>query len=175
MKVAFDNTFLTLLIHPDSDSPLNPSTGQPVTHIKHRIDALIDDLHKRKLTIVIPAPCLAEVLAAASRPMEVKAAIDAEGVLEIAPFCERCAVELAILNKKHKEEGNKRGPGRGYWQKVKLDKQIVATAKANGATVMYTDDEDQSAFALEAGMKVIHTWDLPLSHPFDQGGLFDER
>eukprot|EP01013_Petalomonas_cantuscygni_P045368 TRINITY_DN9956_c0_g2_i1.p3 TRINITY_DN9956_c0_g2~~TRINITY_DN9956_c0_g2_i1.p3 ORF type:complete len:108 (+),score=14.50 TRINITY_DN9956_c0_g2_i1:1035-1358(+) len=106
--------------------------------------------------------------------MEVKAAIDMESVLEVASFCDRCAIELALLNKKHKEDGNKRGPGRGEWQKVKLDKQIVATAKANGAAVVYTDDANQTSFALEAGMEVIHTWDLPLPHPFDQADLLDE-
>lgn len=173
MKVAFDNTFLTLLIHPDSDSPLDPTTGLPVTHIKHRIEALIDDIQRRKATIVIPSPCLAEVLTAASDPMKVKAAIDMESVLEVAAFCDRSAIELAILNKKHKEDGNKRGPGTGEWQKVKLDKQIVATAKANGATVLYTDDANQTSFALEAGMEVIHTWDLPLPPPFDQADLLD--
>jgi len=44
MKVAFDNTFLTLLLNPDSDSPINPDTKEPVTHIEHRMNALVADL-----------------------------------------------------------------------------------------------------------------------------------
>lgn len=173
MKVALDNTFLTLILRPESDSPVHPDTKLPVNHIRHRIAALIDHWDAQDAQIIIPAPALSEVLTAMSNPQAVVSGLEGKSVFEIASFCERCAVELALINQAHHAAGKKRGPGEGDWQKVKLDKQIVAIAKANGAKIMYTDDSNQTAFAKEAGLQVAHTWELPLPHPYNQGDFLD--
>ena len=46
---------------------------------------------------------------------------------------------------------------------IKFDRQIAVIAKVNGADIFYTDDKNQAYFADSLGMKVVHTWELPIS------------
>lgn len=39
MIVAFDNTFLSLVLHPGAKPRPNPSTGKPVEFCKERVEA----------------------------------------------------------------------------------------------------------------------------------------
>ena len=48
------------------------------------------------------------------------------------------------------------------WAKIKFDHQIVAIAKVNGATAIYSDDQDLRTFAQQAGLQVVGLADLPL-------------
>ena len=48
------------------------------------------------------------------------------------------------------------------WSKIKFDRQIVAIAKVNGATAIYTDDEKLIAFAKLQDMPCIQIADLPI-------------
>jgi hypothetical protein len=45
---------------------------------------------------------------------------------------------------------------------VKYDRQIVAIAKVNSATTIYSDDADIAAIAARAKIKVVGLVDLPL-------------
>ena len=62
MTVAFDNTFLTLLLNPTAAVRPNPTTGAATTHIEGRINSLIDGLTTRRESLIIPAPAIAEVM-----------------------------------------------------------------------------------------------------------------
>lgn len=42
MVVAFDNTVLSLLLHPEADPPLDPTTGAPVTRAQDRMAYLVE-------------------------------------------------------------------------------------------------------------------------------------
>lgn len=64
MIAAIDNTFLTLLLNLGAAPRPNPATGHPVSHYRKRIEALVDDLSRRKGTLLVPAPSLAEALCA---------------------------------------------------------------------------------------------------------------
>ena len=56
----------------------------------------------------------------------------------------------------------KRGGSASPWAKLRFDRQIVAIAKTNRATRIYSDDEDVMKFATRLEIKVVRTWELPL-------------
>ena len=58
--------------------------------------------------------------------------------------------------------GSKRGSSVSPWAKLRFDRQIVAIARTNKATRIYSDDEDVMKFATRLGIEVVRTWELPL-------------
>ena len=48
------------------------------------------------------------------------------------------------------------------WQKVKFDRQIVAIAKAHGATAIYSDDPHIAKHGEDCEVRVISLADLPV-------------
>lgn len=175
---AMDNTFLTLLLNPKAVPRPNPDTGFPVPNHKDRIDTLIDEFDSRGDTLIIPSPTLAECLCSAALPEAYLAELENYAAIEVASFDQRAAYELSQIIRKAQLQGDKRSGETGNWQHVKMDRAIVAIAVVNGATVFYSDDSRQSAFAALAGLSVVHTWDLPISAARAQGHLqegSDER
>lgn len=59
-----------------------------------------------------------------------------------------------IQNKQKEPEGSK--------AKIKFDCQIIAIAKANNITTIYTDDEQLTKRAKKLGIEVISSEELPL-------------
>ena len=55
----------------------------------------------------------------------------------------------------------KRGDSDATWAKVNFDRQIVAVAKVNGASVIYSDDIELIKFAKRIGIEAVSSWDLP--------------
>jgi hypothetical protein len=163
--VAFDNTFLTLVLNPGSQPGNDPSTGKAVPHCQQRIEALIDRLSGGKDMIIIPTPSLAESLVRAKDVQRVIETIKTYAAIQLAPFDAKSAVELAFITQAAKANGFQT---LGTKQEVKFDRQIVAIAKAYGAKVLYTDDTSQTNFALQAGLTVKHTWDLDLPADYAQ-------
>lgn len=161
MIVAFDNTFLTLAINPSATPRPNPATGQPVSHCRERIEALIDGFGPRD-QVIVPTPAFAEVLCASADCDRILAAVQGVSCFNIIPFDARSAYELAMMTRAAIAAGDKKEGEDQPWQLIKLDRQIVAIAKAHGATVLYSDDTRQSNFATRAGLAVRHTWDLDL-------------
>ena len=164
MKAAFDNTFLTLL--------LNKRGAASVPKGAELVDDLIQELEKKKAKIIIPAPTLTEVLLKApkSGPTYLEK-LKEYSCFQIKPFDEKSAVELAetliasIGKKRTRKDVAK--------TKVTFDRQIVAVAKAHGATEMYSDDKNVRDFAKECGMDAFGFSDLRLSPkqeklPYDQ-------
>ena len=168
MIVAFDNTFLTLVINPNAIARPDPSTGEPVPHCRQRIDALIDSLSKRSGKVIVPAPSWAETLIASPDAQALVNAIKANDAIEIVSFDARSAYELAEMTRDAIANGDKRSGSTAEWQKVKFDRQIVAIAKAHGASKLYTDDDAQAHFARLCGVAVVHTWELELPKEYAQ-------
>jgi hypothetical protein len=80
---------------------------------------------------------------------------------QIVPFDARAAIESAELIaaiKTNKQPWD-------TWAKVKFDIQIVATAKAEGVSVIYSDDQDIENYAKRFNIRVIRICDLPLPPP----------
>ena len=72
------------------------------------------------------------------------------------------------------DKGDKRGETPGStWAKVNFDRQIIAIAKSNGATAIYSEDEDIRRHARAANIPVMTVAELPLP-PAEQEQLFPE-
>jgi predicted nucleic acid-binding protein len=174
VTVAFDNTFLTLLLNPAASVRPHPITGAITGHMEGRINSLIDSLTTRKELLVLPAPAIAEVMCMVRPAASVLEKIGAHQCIEPYPFDQKCAVTLADFAQQHGPEMKKmRDKNEWARQRVKVDLQIVAVAVTYGADTLYTDDDSQTAFAELCGLKVLHTWDLPLDDKYRQIDLFD--
>lgn len=170
---SFDNTFLTLLLNPDAKPRPNPSTGNPIEHCRQRVDSLIDRISAANGRLIIPAPALAEALCLVRPPSSYVEKIQEFGCIDLVGFDAKSALVYAETIQAAKAAGDKRSGVPGDWQEIKIDRQIVAIAKAHGATEFYTDDAPQASFARMAGLKVIHTWELPLSPERAQKALYE--
>jgi hypothetical protein len=161
--VAVDASTLTLLVNPDADPPLDPDTGQPLTRASERLGKLIDEVERRRGTVLIPTPALAEVLVKAgdAGPTFLER-LNSSARFKVADFDQRAAVEVAAMTRDAIRAGDKSAGVTEPWQKVKYDRQIVAIARVNGASALYADDGGVAAFGNLIGLKVIRTWELPL-------------
>jgi predicted nucleic acid-binding protein len=159
--VTFDNSVLCLLLHPDADIPNDPATGKPIERAQDRMSFLVEQLRESGARIQIPAPVLSEFLTFASP--DYLTIIHSSAFFEIAPFDERAAIEAAIVLKKALKAGLGKKMGReSNWQKIKVDRQIVAIAKVSGAETIYTTDPDVMALAGDSGIRTVHAAALPL-------------
>lgn len=161
--VLFDNNVLCLLLHTDADVPNDPATKTPISRAADRVNYLADQLQERGVIILIPTPVLAEFLTFAAPDYLIE--INQSAWFEVAPFDQRAAIEAALALRRAMAPG---GPGKKLgisdttWQKIKVDRQIVAIGKARGVTEVYTTDSDVITLARESNLKAIHVADLSL-------------
>jgi hypothetical protein len=167
--VVFDATTLLVLFAPDASVPMD-SNRVPITYPKERVDGLLADLVKAKTKILIPTPALSEILVRAGTiagaAYLTKIRKSAHFVIE--PFDERAAVELSLMVKQAIDNGDKKAGSDESWTKVKFDRQIVAIAKVNGASAIYTDDRGLKNFAASYGLKAIGLGELPIPEKLAQ-------
>ncbi len=169
MRVAFDSVILGAYIHPRAAYP------KPVDRVPERLEYLVESLVAARATIIIPAPALSEflVLAGTDAPLYL-AELTNNAVFVVEPFDLRAAVEAAESQTRALAAGDKKAGATGSWQKVKVDRQIVAIAKVHGVDELYTEDEDVRRLAEFDGIPVKSVRDLPLP-PADQPDLFPAR
>lgn len=162
MILVVDSSALALIINPDADPPDDPATCSPLTRVPERIRFLLSNLSTGD-TIVVPTPVLAEILVkAGDGAPEVLFSLQGLARIRIVPFDERAAIETAMMTRDALASGDKRGGSDQAWQKVKFDRQIVAIARAHGATRIFADDHRLASFAAKLGMDVFSSWNLPL-------------
>lgn len=162
MILAVDSSALILLVNPTANPPEDPETKKPVTHARERVELFLAGLRLGD-TLIIPTPVLAEVLVGAENGGPgLLEAISGMARVKVRPFGERAAVETAMMTREAVATGDKRGGSNSPWQKVKVDRQVVAVARAEGATRIYADDHNLVEFARRLGMDVFSTWDLPV-------------
>ena len=160
--VGFDNTLLSILLNPKGRIPLDPRTGRPVTGAKRRAEALVEALGKSRQKIIIPTPAAAELLTAIGPDaQEYLRIIGRSRLFELASFNPRCAIELALLNRDVFAAHDPKGGAEPY-QKMKIDRQIVAILKVAGVETVYTDDNGLAARARLCGMTPVSTAELTL-------------
>ncbi|MEM9624332.1 MAG: hypothetical protein AAF993_22015, partial [Pseudomonadota bacterium] len=95
---VFDAAFLVYLFDADANPPLDPETGEPVTHLRERIDHLVNQLDQSNEKIIIPTPALSEYLVHAEQAgVDRLHYLQSHGVFQIAEFGALAAVELAAL------------------------------------------------------------------------------
>lgn len=162
MILAVDSSALILLINPAANPPDDPETEQPVTHARERVELFLAGLSSAD-TLIIPTPVLAEVLVGAEEGGPgLLEAISGLARVKVRPFGERAAIETAMMTREAIAAGDKRLGSQAPWQKVKVDRQVVAVTRAENATRMYADDHNLVTLARKLGMDVFSTWDLPV-------------
>ncbi len=162
MILAVDSSALALLVNPAAKPPVDPNTGTLVEQARERVEFFIAGLSDDD-TLIISTPVLAEAL--------VRAEEGGPGLLEllngmarvkVRPFGQRAAIETAQMTREAIIAGDKRAGSAAAWQKVKIDRQVIAIARVEGATSIYADDKDLVGFARRLGIETFSTWDLPI-------------
>jgi predicted nucleic acid-binding protein len=162
--IGLDTTVLTLLLNEKSDSPPDPATGKSVVRAKERIEFLITTLHKQKQQIIIPTPVLSEVLVRTGGDgLKYIEMLEKLTVFDVRDFNKLAAIELAIMHQQASKSGHKKGAQQDEpWQKIKIDRQIVAICKVAGVKTLYASDPGLAAFARTQKIDVFGVHDLPL-------------
>lgn len=161
--VVLDATALGLLVHPESRPPLDPATNRPVDHARERYAFLAEELKRQGETIVIPTPALSELLVlAGDNGPALLTAVHKSARFKIVEFDVRAAVEVAAMTREAERAGDKRAGSSEPYQKIKVDRQIVAIARVMGVRAIYSDDRNIRSFAEGLGMTVVRSWELPL-------------
>lgn len=159
----FDASTLLLLLDPELPAPKDKATGEPVSEVEKRIRHLVGQLQQSGNKIIIPTPVLAEVLTRAERAgADYFTKLNRSAAFRIEPFETRAAIELARMTAAAIDQGDKKEGVPASWSKVKFDRQIVAIAKTNSVSTIYSDDEDLAKFATAQGISVIKLSELPL-------------
>lgn len=161
--VVIDTTTLLLLLRPETPIPNGPD-GLPIDRPKERIEYLVSQLDKAREKVIIPTPALSEALirAGVAGSQEMIERLQKYAVIRIEPFDLRASIEVAAMSREALANGKKRGQSNATWAKVKYDRQIVAIAKVNGASTIYSDDQDVKTLGMRAKIKVVSVGDLPL-------------
>jgi len=163
MSVVFDSSFLIPLLDPKVKGEGD---------LDARLDFLVRSLDKARTKIIVPTPALCEVLIGASDAApQYLDIINRSSRFKVVPFGTRAAVEAAAAHREALQAGDKK-EGTASWLKVKFDRQIVAIAKVEGATAIYSNDGDIRRFSAQDGLEVIKLEDLPAPPEKPQGDLF---
>ena len=112
---------------------------------------------------MIPTPALSEVLVHANEAgPEYLEILNTTRCFRIEPFDQRAAVELAAMTRQALREGDLRAGTQATRAKLKFDRQIVAIARTQNQTTIYSDDQDIATFAKPLGLEVIPVHALPV-------------
>lgn len=128
-----------------------------------RISHFIAEIERQRCTLVVPMPALAEYLVGAD-----VAGLESLNVFErkthvlLSSFDRTAAYECANLDSAALGRGDKKDGADAAWQKIKVDRQIVAIGKANGAQLVISQDKGVRTTALRVGMQCISIEELPL-------------
>ncbi|WP_244103119.1 nucleic acid-binding protein [Burkholderia gladioli] len=128
-----------------------------------RITGVIQDAVAAKTIIGVPAPAWAEFLCgtgiATSGVIDV---LKKRSAIRILPFDEVAAMELAAIDTMTRAKSGKKGASKSQWQKVKIDRQILAIARVVKADAIYTEDTSLIAEAQRLNVVAVKTSEVPL-------------
>ena len=169
MRVAFDSVVLGAYLHPEAAYP------RPVDRVPERLNHLVETLEAAHAKIIVPTPALSEflVLAASDAPAYL-AELTRSTVFVVEPFDLKAAIEAAESQRRAMDAGSKKSAATGPWQKVKVDRQIVAIAKVHAVDELYSDDDDVRRLGEADGVAVRSVADLPLPAVDPQRNLFPD-
>jgi predicted nucleic acid-binding protein len=163
---GLDASVLTLVLHPGAKVPPDPITNEPILQARERVDFLLATLQKAKRRVVIPTPALSEVLIRSGKEgLAYVHFLQKSEFFDIRPFDVISAIELSEINRRAIAEGNKTAKGEAPYQKIKVDRQIVAICKIAGVKTIYACDKALMNCAKQAGLSVVGLHELPLPPP----------
>lgn len=141
---------------------------------RERLNGIIKEIATKRSYVGVPAPALAEFLVRSDAATAgVLASFERKSALRILAFDRKAAVQCALLDRAALATGNKRGSAspKAPYQKIKVDRQIVAIAAANNADLIIAEDGDIRSIAESAGILVSSIEQLELPDSAKQGKL----
>lgn len=137
-----------------------------------RIDHFMDCAEKAKSKIVFPMPAIAEFLVGADLAgVDFLNRLDRKTFLVMADFNRAAAFELAQIDRAARNMGDKKDETNAPWQKIKVDRQIVAIGKSLGAALVISGDGSVRNNALRIGMDGMTIQELELPESAKQQKL----
>jgi predicted nucleic acid-binding protein len=129
----------------------------------HRLDKLLDDLAKARGKLIIPTPCLAEFLVGVDQTgMDWLAILERRQSIVVGTFDKRAAFECSLIDQAAFASGDKKAGRADSWQKIKIDRQVVAIAKVHNSTGLISQDRDLAKTAMQSGIPCRRIEDLAL-------------
>ncbi|SCK20278.1 Predicted nucleic acid-binding protein, contains PIN domain [Variovorax sp. HW608] len=154
MKVLIDSNALIALLDPRVPKSL-----------ADRMKGLLEDIDKSNGKLIIPAQVVGEYIAGAGPAGQpILTGLVKNRRIEVVSFDHVAATECALMDRAAQATGNKRAPlaRDAIWQKVKVDRQIVAIAKVHGVDVIVSTDGDIPKLAQAVNIRSVPVRDLPL-------------
>lgn len=147
----------------DANVLISLSIGDENDETFERLSGLIQDVVAAKTIIGVPAPAWAEFLCGTGLGTSgVIQVLKKRTAIRVLPFDEIAATELAAIDQVTRAKGGKKGASKSNWQKIKVDRQILAIARVLQATAIYTEDADLIAEATRLGIPVRRVKEIPL-------------
>jgi predicted nucleic acid-binding protein len=168
MAVAIDACILSQFLFEHCGELIDFNTGKAIKHARERIDGLIQKVERERDYVVIPTPALSEALVVVAPDVQKYLEIlHSQACFKIVGFGERAAVEVALRAKAALGAHDKKEAVKSAWNKVKYDRQIVAIAKCENVSAIYSADRDIHSHAKLWGMSVFNACDLtvPVHQP----------
>lgn len=134
---------------------------------------LVAELEKVGATIIVATPALSEIMIRTG----VQAAqtwiteMNKSSMFKIVEFDIKSAIEVALMAGHTVRGEGKRKADNDTYAKLKYDRQIVAIAHTEGASIFYTDDKKQKVLAQRLGMVVRSLADCPIPETEAEPGL----
>jgi len=141
---------------------------------RERLNGLIKKIGAQRSYVGVPAPAFAEFLVKSdAATAAILLTFERKAALRILPFDRKAAVQCALLDRAAHATGKKRGSAaqNAPWQKIKVDRQIVAIALANNAELIVAQDGDIPSIAADAGVPATTIESLELPEWAKQGKL----
>lgn len=155
MKVLIDTNALIKLLDPRID-----------VGVSARLKGLLEDIDRTNGQLIIPVQVVGEYTSGADQAgQEVLAKLLGNRRIKVANFDHVAAVECAMMDKTAiASGGHKRAPlNRDVsWQKVKVDRQIVAIARVLKVDRIISTDGDIPKIAKAVGIPCIAVEELPM-------------
>lgn len=169
--IAVDATTLSIMLNPKARPPVDPATNLPVELARERLLGFIAQAEKDRRKLIIPTPATAELLTAIGpTSADYIRVINRKAVFEVRSFDEVAAVELAFLNRDIFGSLDQKN-GLEPWQKMKVDRQIIAVAKVADCERIATEDDGLGNRARLCDIEPLKIIDLPIPDSSKQGAL----
>lgn len=128
-----------------------------------RIEEFIDRVEKSKSKVIFPMVAVAEFLVGADLAgIDFLNTLEKKSCIYMADFNKAAAYELAQIDRAAIGTGDKKDESEENWQKIKTDRQLVATGKSLGAQLVISNDKGVRNNAMRIGMESMRIQDLEL-------------
>lgn len=154
MKVLIDTNALIKLLDPRTQ-----------VSVSARLKGLLEDIDRANGLLIIPAQVVGEYISGAGEAgVELLKRLLGNRRIKVASFDHMAALECALMDKAAAASGNKRAPLTRdvSWQKVKVDRQIVAIAKVLKVDRIISSDGDIPKIAAAVSVPCVAAEELTL-------------